>query len=134
MIFEKLVERRQDRARPGGVDPDIEVEFVFEKIDIAMPQHGEKLAGDAQLVGVNDALLDRKRRGRFVRHAVAGARKHLVHQLGERPEDRDRENISVRDLDLPRAVQRVRVAAESAEIELAAERALRGFVFEIEIR
>ena len=41
MVFEELVEWRQDRPRARRVDPNVEVEFVPKEIDIAVSQHGK---------------------------------------------------------------------------------------------
>ena len=73
MVFEELIERREERARSVGIDPDIEVEIVLDEIDVAVTKHGEELARDFQFVGVNDAIANRERRGRFVGDAVADA-------------------------------------------------------------
>ena len=59
-VFEKFVHRREENAGAGGLDPDIEVEFVFEEMQVAVADHSEKFAGDFEIVGVNDALLDRE--------------------------------------------------------------------------
>ena len=82
---------------------------------------------------MNDALLDRERGGRFLRHTVADAGKHLAHQLRERTENRNGKDVAIGHLDQAFALQETRVAPYPREIEPPAQVALRGFVFEIEI-
>jgi len=60
-VFEKFVHRREDDSGAAGFETDVEIEFVFEKINVAVADHAEKFAGDFEIVGVNDAVLDRER-------------------------------------------------------------------------
>ena len=44
LVFEELVHRREKNAGTGGIDADVEVEFVVEKVDIAVAHHAEEFA------------------------------------------------------------------------------------------
>jgi hypothetical protein len=77
-IFEKLVNRREQHARPLHVEPDIEVEFVIEEMNIAMAEHAEERAGCFEVIGMDDSLIDLKRRTRLVSNAVSAARNDKI--------------------------------------------------------
>src|SRR6202011_3366986 len=94
-VFEKFVHRREHDPGAPGFDPDIEVEFILQKMNVAVTDHAKELAGNFEIVGVNDPILDGEIGLGLPREAVAGAGNNGGDQLGERAEDRDREDIAV---------------------------------------
>src|ERR1039457_5950204 len=100
-VFEKFIHRRKKDAGAARVDPHIEIEFVFEKLHIAVTDHSEKLSGAVKTVGVNPAILDREGRIGVSRHAVADARNYFCEQIGKRSENGNREDVAVSHSNLP---------------------------------
>ena len=71
-VFEKFVDRRQHHAAGKiRVDADIEIEFVVEKMNVAVAEHAEKFSVHLEIVGMRDAILDAERRHGIVRDAIA---------------------------------------------------------------
>src|SRR5207237_10896939 len=77
-IFEKFIHRHQQYAGPFHVQPQIEIELVVEKMNVAMSKHAKKGAGRFEIICVNDAVLHFEIRGRVARDAVTAARYALV--------------------------------------------------------
>ena len=72
-VFEKFVHRHEHYARTFHVEPQIKIEFVVKKMDVAVTEHTEKRASGFEILGVNDAVLDCKFGVCFVGDAVAAA-------------------------------------------------------------
>ena len=72
-IFEKLVYRSEQQAGPFHVQPQIEIELVVEKMNVAVAKHAKKGAGRFEIICVNDAVLHFEIRGRVARDAVTAA-------------------------------------------------------------
>ena len=72
-VLEKLIHRCEQHARSLHVQPQIEIELVVQKMDIAMAEHAEECAGGIEIVGMNDSLTDLEARARLVRDAVPTA-------------------------------------------------------------
>src|SRR5919106_2960975 len=77
-IFEKLVNRCEQHARALHVEPQIEVEFVIEEMNIAMAEHAEKPAGCFEIVRMNNSVVDLKGRTCLVGDAVSAARDDMI--------------------------------------------------------
>ena len=80
-VFEKFVNWRKHDTGAFRIDPQVKIEFVVEKIDIAMPQDAEKLSGHIEIVGVNDSVVDPKFRVSGARNAIAGTRQNVIEDL-----------------------------------------------------
>src|SRR5882724_1641721 len=72
-VFEKFVDGREDDTGAAGLDANIEVEPVLEKIDVAVADHAEEFAGHFEVIGVNDTALNRESGLCGFGDAVAGA-------------------------------------------------------------
>src|SRR2546430_17691755 len=59
-VFEKFVDGREDDAGAAGLDANVEVEPVLEKINVAVTDHAEEFAGHFEVIGVNDTALNRE--------------------------------------------------------------------------
>src|SRR5437016_4303883 len=132
-VFEEFVNRCEQNARAFAADAHIEIEFVVEEIDIAIPEQPEQSARSIEIVGVNDAIFDRERGGARARDAVACAGHDVIENLRERPEYWDGEHVAIGDFDFAVALHETRVAAEPGEIVAPAERTLGGLVAVVEI-
>src|SRR6266849_3570407 len=77
-IFEKFVNGRENDAGAFGIDADVEIKFVVEKINVAPPDHVEKFPGDIEIVGVNDSVLNREAGGGVARDAIASSRHDVI--------------------------------------------------------
>ena len=72
-VFEKFVNRCEKHAGPFHIQPHTEIEFVVEKMNIAVTQHTEERASGFEIVGMNYAVLDLEVLGRCARDAVSAA-------------------------------------------------------------
>src|SRR3954470_1768468 len=72
-VFEKFVHRGEEDAGAAAFDANIEVEFVLEEMDVAVADHAEELAGNLEVVGVNDAVLNGKSGPGLAGETVTGA-------------------------------------------------------------
>src|SRR5438045_1641702 len=100
---------------------------------IAMTQHAKERAVCVEIVGMNRSLIDLEVCTRFVRDAVSAAGKDPVQNSGERPKNRDGEDIAVGDFHLSTAAHGARIAAEPGEIVRAAEQAERCLVVVVQV-
>ena len=80
-VFEKFVNWRKYDTGAFRIDPHVKIEFVVEKIDVAMAQDAEKLSGHIEIAGVNDSVADRKFRASGARNAIAGTRHNVIEDL-----------------------------------------------------
>lgn len=64
-------------------------------MNVALAAHPKELAGNFEIVGVDDAVADLKRSRGFLRDAVAAARNDRRDQPGERPQYGNGEHIAV---------------------------------------
>src|SRR5205085_5495952 len=78
-IFEKLVYRSEQQAGPFHVQPQIEIELVVEKMNVAVAKHAKKRAGRVEITCVNDALPHFETRGPVARAAATAAAAAFVH-------------------------------------------------------
>ena len=60
LVLKKFVDRGEKDARAAGFDADVEVEFVGQEVDVAFADHAEEFARHFEIVGVDDAVLDRE--------------------------------------------------------------------------
>src|SRR5438270_8558301 len=77
-VFEKFVHCREQHAGSVHVQAQTEIEFVVEKMNIAVTQHAEERAGGLESVGVSNAVLDLEIRGPCARDAVSAAGEDFV--------------------------------------------------------
>src|ERR671935_1933450 len=96
-VFEKFVDGRENDAGAAGFDAHVEVEPVLDEMDVPVPDHSEKFAGNLEVVSVNNAVLDREGGLCRFRDAVACPGNDGGNQVGERTEDRDREDVAFGD-------------------------------------
>src|SRR5262249_52270996 len=87
-VFEEFVHRREQYPWAFHVQPQIEIEFVVEKMNVAVAQHAKERGGGFEISCVNDAVLDLEIRGRVARDAVAAAGNNFVQNSRKRPENR----------------------------------------------
>jgi hypothetical protein len=132
-VFEKFVDRCEHDSGATGFDPDIEIDSVFDEMDVAVTDHAEEFAGYFEIVGVDDAVLDRQGGlGRF-RDAVTGSGNDRGSQLGERTEDRDGKDVAFGHVRDAVALHGAGVAADTGPLVGAAQFSFCRLVFEIEI-
>ena len=81
MYSKSLYIGREQDAGAARFDPDIEVESVFQKMDVSVSDHSEKFSGNFEIVGVNDAVLDGEGGFCLAREAVSSARNDGGDQL-----------------------------------------------------
>jgi 2-keto-4-pentenoate hydratase len=72
-VFEKFIHRQEHYAGPFHIQPQIEVEFVVEKMNVAVAQHTEERATGLEIVSVNNAVSDSEFGVCFVSDAVSAA-------------------------------------------------------------
>ena len=77
-VFEKFIHRHEHYARPFHIQPQIEVEFVIEKMDVAVAEHTEERTSGLEILGVNNAVLDGEFGVCFVGGAVSAAGHDVV--------------------------------------------------------
>lgn len=77
-VFEKFIHRREHYAGPFHIEPQIEVEFVGEKMNVTVAEHAEERASGLEILGVNNAVFDGEFGVRFVGDAVSAARHDVV--------------------------------------------------------
>ena len=77
-VFEKFIHRCEQHAGSLHVQPQIEIELVIEKLDVAMTQHAKERAVCLEIVGMNNSLIDLEVCAPFVRDAVSAAGKNPV--------------------------------------------------------
>ena len=70
-VFEKFVHWHEHYPRTFHVQPQIEIEFVVKKMDVAVAKHTKERAGSFEILGVNDAVLDSEFGVCFVSDAVS---------------------------------------------------------------
>src|ERR1700752_2556534 len=68
-VFEKFVNRHQHHAWTFHAQAQTEIEFVVQKMNIAVAEHAEEQASSFEIVGMNNAILDLEGRGRCARVA-----------------------------------------------------------------
>jgi hypothetical protein len=69
-VFEKFVHWHQHYTRPFHVQPQIEIEFIIQKMNVATAEHTEERTSGLEILGVNDAVLDCEFGVRFMSDAV----------------------------------------------------------------
>ena len=77
-VFEKFVHRREQYPRAFHVQPQIEIEFVVKKMDVAVTEHTEKRASGFEILGMNDAVLDGEFGVRLVGNTVSASGHDVV--------------------------------------------------------
>jgi hypothetical protein len=77
-VFKKLIHRREQYAGAFHVQSQIEIQFVVEKMNIAVTKHAEERARGFEITCVNDAVLDLEIRGSIACDAVAASRHDFV--------------------------------------------------------
>ena len=55
-VFEKFVHGQEHYAGPFHIQPQIEVEFVIEKMNVAVAEHTEERTTSLKILGVNNAI------------------------------------------------------------------------------
>ena len=77
-VFEKFIHRQEDYARSFHIQPQIEVEFVIKKMNIAVAEHAEERASGLEILRVNDAVPHSEFGVCFMGDAVPAARHDVV--------------------------------------------------------
>ena len=77
-VFEKFVHRDEHYARTFHVQPQIKIEFVVKKMDVAVAEHTKERASGFEILGVNDAVLDGEFGVCFVSDAVSASGNDVV--------------------------------------------------------
>ena len=80
-VFEKLVDRRKQDAGSFHVQPHTEIEFVVQKMNIAMPEHAEERAGCLEIIRMNDSLVNFYVRASLVGDAVAAPGDNVIEDV-----------------------------------------------------
>src|SRR6476660_5730168 len=61
LIFEKFIERSENGSGSAGVNANVKIDFVIEKIGVALLHHAEGAAIDVKIRGADNAIFeDRK--------------------------------------------------------------------------
>src|SRR5262245_29792617 len=58
-VFEKFIHRRKHYAGSFHVQPQIEIEFIVEKMKVAIAEHAEERASGLNIFSIDDDVLDR---------------------------------------------------------------------------
>ncbi len=132
-IFEKFIHRREQHAGPIRVHPHFEVQFVVEKMNVAVAKHAEECAGGFEIAGVNDCVLNGESRAGFACDAVAGAGHNMVQDFRKRTENRDGEYIAVGYFHFSVAAHGAGIAPEPGKIVATAQLAARSLILVIKI-
>ena len=77
-VFEKFVHRRKHYARAFHVQPQIEIEFVVKKMNVAVAEHTKERASGLEILGVNNAVPDSEFGVCFMGNAVSAAGHDVV--------------------------------------------------------
>src|SRR4029077_10985255 len=85
-VFEKFIERSEDEAGSAGVNPNVKIDFVIEKMCVALSHHAKSASIHVKIRGANEAILNGERHIRFSRHAITHARHDFVEDVRKRTE------------------------------------------------
>src|SRR6266446_10984143 len=132
-VFKKFIEWSEDGSGSAGVDTNVEIDFVIEKMGVALPNHAKGAAIHVKIRGADDAIFDCKRHVCFSRDPITHARHDLVENVRKRAKERDGKDIAIAHLYLALAVHRPRLASDSGPFVAANHQSHRRFVLEIEI-
>src|SRR5262249_1246044 len=132
-IFEKFVHRHEQYARAFHVQTQIEIEFVIEKVNVAVAEHAKERAGGFEILGMNDAILHRKFGACLMGDAVSAARQNMVQNSSERPENWYGENVGVAHLHFSSGADGAAITAEAGELIRSAQHALGGLVVVVQV-
>ena len=102
-------------------------------MDIAVADHAEEFAGHFEIVGVNDAVLDRESGFGLARETVAGTGNDRGDQLRERTENGDGEDVALGDFRCACALHGAGIATGADPLIRAAQEAMLCLIFKIKI-
>src|SRR4029450_8052954 len=119
-VFEEFVHRREHYARAFHVQPQIKIEFVVKKMNVAVAEHTKEGASGFEILGVNDAVLDGEFGVCFVRDAVSAPGNDVVQNSCKRAKNRYAEPVPVAYFNLSAASHRSPSAAQTVELIRAA--------------
>src|SRR5690349_14319185 len=94
-VFEKFIHRHEHYTRSFHIEPQIEVEFVIQKMDIAVAEHAEERACGLEVLSVNDAVFDGEFGVCFMGNAVSASGHDMIQNSRERSENRYGKDVSV---------------------------------------
>src|SRR5437867_12599054 len=77
-VFEEFIHRHQHYAGPFHVQPQIELKFIIEKMNVAVAEHTEERASGLEILGVNNGVFDGEFGVCFVGDAVSAAGQDVV--------------------------------------------------------
>ena len=77
-VFEKFVHRHQHDTGPFHVQSQIEIEFIVQKVYVAVAEHTEKRASGFEILGMHDAVIDGEFGICFVGNAVSASGDDMV--------------------------------------------------------
>ena len=77
-VFEKFVHGQEHYAGPFHIQPQIEVEFVIEKMNVAVAEHTKERATGLKIFGMNNAVSDGECGVCFAGDAVSAARHDVI--------------------------------------------------------
>src|SRR5437763_9012778 len=60
-VFEKFIERSENEAGSTGINADVEIDLVIEKMCVALPHHAKGSAIDVKIRGTDNAIFDCER-------------------------------------------------------------------------
>src|SRR5206468_12858822 len=69
-IFKQFVNRREYDAGPLRADAHVKIDFVVQKMDVAVTHNAEKLSRHIEIVGMNNSVPDRELRACVPSNAV----------------------------------------------------------------
>src|SRR5881392_3681187 len=89
LVFEKFIERSENEAGSAGVNANVKIDFVIEKMRVALSHHAKGAAIDVKIRGADNAIFDCERHIRYTRHAITHARHDFVENVGKRAKERN---------------------------------------------
>src|SRR5205807_5072971 len=121
-VLEKFIERSEDKSGPAGVNANVKIDFVIEKVCVALSQHAKSASIHVKIRGADNAILNGERHIRFSRHAITNSRHDFVEDVRKRTEERDGKDIAITHFHLALAVHRSRLAPASGPFVAALHR------------
>ena len=95
LVFEKFIERSENGSGSAGVNANVKIDFVIEKMGVALSHHAEGAAIDVKIRGVDNAIFDRERHIPFSRDPITDPRHDLVENVRKGAKERNGKDITI---------------------------------------
>src|SRR5689334_17389924 len=119
-VFEQFIHRHKDYARSFHIEAQIEVEFVIQKMNVAVAEHAEERACGLKVVSVNDAVFDGEFGVCLMGNAVSASGHDMIQNSRKRSENRYRKDVSIAHFNFPLSTHGPPIIAHTAELIRAA--------------